>query len=58
LSSQSYVSAGARREAREIKSMKSKDCVTLVCCTNAAGTEKLPIAIIGKSKAPLCFQGA
>jgi len=58
LPSQSYVSAGARREARGVKSMNSKDLMTLVCCTNAAGTEKLPIAIIGKSKAPLCFRGA
>jgi len=58
LPSQSYVSAGARREARGVKSMKSKDRVKLVCCTNAAGTEKLPIAIIGKSKAPQCFRGA
>jgi len=58
LPSQSYVSAGARREARGVKSMKSKDRVTLFCCTNAAGTEKVPIAIIGKSKAPLCFRGA
>ena len=58
LPSQSYVSAGARREARGVKSMKLKDRATLVCCTNAAGTEKLPIAIIGKSQAPLCFRGA
>jgi len=58
LPSQSYVSAGARRDVRGVKSMKSKDRVTLVCCTNAAATEKLPIAIIGKSKAPLCFRGA
>jgi len=58
LPSQSYVSAGARREARGIKSMKAKDSVTLVCCTNATGVDKLPIAFIGKSKAPLCFRGA
>jgi len=56
--SQSYLSTGARRETRGVKSMKSKDRVTLVFCTNASGTEKLPIAIIGKSKAPLCFRGA
>jgi len=57
LPSQSNVSAGARREARGLKFMNSKDRVTLVCCTNAAGTEKLPIAIIGKSNAPLYFPG-
>jgi len=58
LPSQSYVSSGARREARGVKSMKAKDRVTLVCCSNATGAEKLPIAIIGKSKTPLCFRGA
>jgi len=55
LPSQSYVSSGARREARGFKSMKSEDRVTLIFCTNAAGKEKLPIAITGNSKAPLCF---
>jgi len=38
--------------------MKAKDRVTLVWCSNATGAEKLPIAIIGKSKTPLCFRGA
>lgn len=56
--SQSYVSSGALKEARGVKSMKAKDRVTLVCCTNSMGTEKLLVAIIGTSKTPLCFRGA
>lgn len=49
----SYASAGARRAARGVNSMKAKDRVTLVCYTTATGAEKLPIAMIGKSQAPL-----
>ena len=31
------------------KAQKAKDCVTLVTCTNATGTHKLPLAMIGKA---------
>ena len=36
---------------------KSKDPVSLVVCTNATGTHKIPCTIIGKPKAPACIQG-
>jgi len=57
LPSQSYVSNGARRTARGVKAMKAKDRVTVVLCCNASGMEKLPAALIGSSKVPICFKG-
>jgi DDE superfamily endonuclease len=35
--------------------MKAKDRVTIYVCTNADGSDKYPLSIIGKSKAPRCF---
>ena len=34
---------------------KSKDRVTIVVCSNASGSHKLPCAMIGKSKTPACI---
>ena len=36
---------------------KSKERVTLNVCSNATGTIKLPIHLIGKAKKPRCFKG-
>ena len=36
---------------------KSKDRVTLNLCSNASGTIKLPVHVIGKAKKPRCFKG-
>ena len=36
---------------------KSKDRVTLNLCSNASGTIKLPVHLIGKAKKPRCFKG-
>jgi len=36
--------------------MKVKDGITLVLACNATGTHKVPTAIIGKAKLPLCFK--
>ena len=36
---------------------KSKERVTLNVCSNASGTIKLPIHLIGKAKKPRCFKG-
>ena len=36
---------------------KAKDRITLNVCSNASGTIKLPIHLIGKSKKPRCFRG-
>jgi hypothetical protein len=35
---------------------KSKDRVSLIVCTNAAGSHKIPCALIGKSKGPACIK--
>ena len=51
-----YVKAGQRRQARGTKAMKAKDRVTLVLACNATGTHKIPVAMIGKAKQPLCFK--
>jgi len=56
LPSQSYVSNGARHTARGVKAMKAKDRVTVVFCCNASGMEKLPAALIGSSKVPICLK--
>jgi len=52
----SYVQAGQRRQARETKAMKAKDCVTLVLDCSATRSHKIPVAMIGKAKQPLCFK--
>ena len=36
--------------------MKAKHRMSAYMCTNATGTGKVPIAIIGKSKSPRCFR--
>lgn len=36
---------------------KSKEQVTFNVCSNASGTVKLPLQIIGKAKRPRCFKG-
>ena len=35
---------------------KSKDCVTLNLCSNASGTIKLPVHLIGTAQRPRCFK--
>jgi len=57
LPSRSYVSRRDCRLARGSKAMRSTDIVTLVLCTNATGTNKLPVAMIGSVARPLCFRG-
>ncbi|KAJ8957200.1 hypothetical protein NQ318_007762 [Aromia moschata] len=34
----------------------SKDCVTIQVCSNASGTHKIPLTIIGKSEHPRCLK--
>lgn len=36
---------------------KAMDRVTVLCCTNMAGTDKKKIVLIGKSANPRCFKG-
>eukprot|EP00170_Pyropia_yezoensis_P005132 contig_20994_g5146 len=36
--------------------MKAKERVTLVLACNVTGTNKVPVAVIGKSARPLCFR--
>jgi len=56
ISSRAYVKAGQRRKARGTKAMKAKDRVTLFFDCNATGTHKIPVAMIGKAKQPMCFK--
>ena len=56
LPKRTYLStAENRKTARGTKAMKAKDRVSAYMCTNATGTGKVPIAIIGKSKSLGCF---
>jgi len=57
LPSRSYVPRRDRRSARGTKAMRSMDRVTLVLCTNATGSHKLPVAMVGTANNPLCFRG-
>lgn len=40
---------------KSTNSMKLKDRVTLYMCTNATGTDKIPLTMIGNAKNPRCF---
>ena len=52
----SYVLTGENKKPlRETKEMSSKDRVSAFVYTNAIGSLKLPMAIIGKSANPRCF---
>ena len=35
----------------------SKDRLAVLCCSNADGSHKMPLFIVGKSKKPRCFRG-
>ena len=45
-----------RRQVRGTKAQKAKDRVTLITCTNATATHKIPLAMIGKAAKPLRFR--
>jgi len=57
LPSRSYVPRSDRRHARGTKAMRNIKRVTLVLCTNATCTHKLPVAMIGPAENPMCFRG-
>ncbi|CAJ1948253.1 unnamed protein product [Cylindrotheca closterium] len=44
------------KRVRACKGLKSKDRVTLYVCSNEDGTDKAPIACIGKYDNPACFR--
>ena len=47
----------ASRSEREASAMKKqKDSTTLMACSNATGTHKLPLMFIGKAENPRCFK--
>lgn len=52
----SYVLPGEKKSVRGVKGMKAKDRITLITCTNATGTLKIPLSAIGNSAAPRCFR--
>ena len=45
-----------QRRIRGTKAQKAKDRVTLITCTNATGTHKIPLAMIAKATKPCCFR--
>lgn len=45
-----------RKSLRVTKAMKSKDRIKTHVCKNADGTQKFPLAIIGKSRNQRCFR--
>ena len=47
-----------RKKARGSKSMYFKDRMSAIMCSNADGTAKVDMAIIGRSKVPRCFTDA
>lgn len=46
----------SRKESAAPGCKISKDRITAVACANAAGTHRLPMLVIGKSKKPRCFK--
>lgn len=38
-------------------SKKSMDCITVLCCINITGKDKVKLLMIGKSKKLWCFKG-
>ncbi len=55
LPNRSYLKKEDFKDARGSKLMKAKDRVTIYVCTNADGTDKVPLSMIGKPKQPRCF---
>ena len=51
-----YCSYENKKSIRRTKLMMSSDRVMASVCTNAGGSEKLPMAIIGKYQKPRCFR--
>ena len=51
-----YAEKEAKKETRACKLMKYKTRLTLMVFTVASG-KKVPLAFVGKSKAPKCFEG-
>ena len=52
----SYVAKENSKGARGTKAMNQKDRLTVCVCTNLTGTQKVELAIIGKSNKPMCFK--
>ena len=50
-----YVYESEKKDYAGVKQMKSKDRITMMICTSAAGA-KLPVAFVGKAKKPVCFR--
>ena len=50
------ISDESKVSAQGTKQLKAKDRLTVIVCTNASGTCKIPPAVIGKAKKPRCFR--
>eukprot|EP00171_Calliarthron_tuberculosum_P001839 IDg1839t1 len=45
-----------KKTLRGVKAMKAKDQITAYVCSNADGTSKVPLSIIGTAKNPRAFR--
>lgn len=55
LPKKTYVFRGEDGKVRGVKGMKVKDRITLIVATNADGSHKLPLSIIGSEQKPCAF---
>lgn len=52
-----YLAPGIdRKTTRGVKGMQAKDRVTAYMATNATGSRKVPLSLIGTAKSPRCFK--
>lgn len=54
-SKKTYVLYENRRTGQSCKEMKAKDHATLIVASNADGSQKLPMCMIGSAKEPHAF---
>lgn len=53
----SYLAPGEdRKTTRGVKAMQAKDRVTAYVATNATGTRKVPLSLVGTARSPRCFK--
>lgn len=52
-----YLAPGEdRKTTRGVRGMQAKDRVTAYVATNATGTRKVPLSLVGTAKSPRCFK--
>lgn len=56
LPKRSYLALGDGRTIRGIEDMAANERVTALICANATGSQKMPLALIGRPPKPACFR--